>query len=78
MYYCDTDSVILNEIAYNNLLKSNKVLIDDVILGGLKDEYPNDILKEIRIVNKKVYQYKIKGKWINKFKGVKNPDESFY
>ncbi len=55
MYYCDTDSVILNEIAYNNLLKSKKVLIDDVILGGLKDEYPNDILKEIRIVNKKVY-----------------------
>lgn len=78
VYYCDTDSVILNEIAYNNLLKSERVLIDNVILGGLKDEYPDSILKEIRILNKKVYQYKINGQWINKFKGVKNPEDSFY
>jgi hypothetical protein len=36
VYYCDTDSLFLNQEGYNNLLSSN--LIDDFVLGNLKNE----------------------------------------
>jgi hypothetical protein len=36
VYYCDTDSLFLNDIGYQNLVSNN--LVDDYILGNLKNE----------------------------------------
>jgi hypothetical protein len=67
---------------YNNLLKSG-ILMDDKILGGLKDEFEGKIIKRAYFMNRKVYMIdveqndgKIKRKL--KFKGVKRPTDTYY
>lgn len=56
-------------------------VIDNDILGALKNEYPNGNQNETAIqkfaaFNKKIYQYMINNEWHTKFKGCKSPDDN--
>lgn len=51
---------------------NKNIKIHDSELGALKDEYPNDVITDIYIINKKLYAVKKGDEWKIKFKGIRN------
>jgi len=69
VYYMDTDSFFLSELANQHLKK--KGLLHQLELGYFKDEYPNAILTRGQFIAPKVYFfYTDNGEFHGKFKGV--------
>ncbi len=78
VYYCDTDSIIMNKKAFENLEKSGANM-NESELGGLKKEHLSEgPIRKLRVIGKKVYMYKIGKEWHVKFKGVKDPTDKLY
>ena len=84
VYYSDTDSVMMNERAFQHLCSRGAFPVDDSQFGALKNEYPLgrnsnlSAITQIRVLNKKIYQLKVNGEWISKFKGCTRPTSEIF
>jgi hypothetical protein len=84
VYYSDTDSVMMDQKAFESLNSNHLFEVNDTQFGALKNEYPlgrdsnASAITQIRVLNKKIYQVKVDGTWISKFKGCTRPTSDLF
>lgn len=84
VYYSDTDSVMMNQEAFDHLCALKLFNVSDSEFGALKNEYPLrgdsnlSAITQIRVLNKKIYQLKVGGSWMSKFKGCTRPTDDIF
>lgn len=84
VYYSDTDSVMMDQRAFESLNSNQLFAVSDTQFGALKNEYPlgrdsnASAITQIRVLNKKIYQLKVDGSWSSKFKGCTKPTNDLF
>ena len=67
IFYSDTDSVMMDQAAFDDLVEDQLFPVSDSQFGALKNEYPLNgnseasAVTQIRILTKKIYQLNVGG-----------------